>query len=109
MLTVFIINPLEDALFESAILELHNSDILTLATTCSFGRGDQNIMMIRLPNDGEVLWSNTYDSRDYDLAYDVVENAEGELIVCGGMAIGGGGSDFEAFVFKTDANGLPIQ
>ena len=54
--------------------------------------------------------SVSFSSTDYvgHVSYDVVENADGELVVCGTMK-NEGNSKFEPFLFKTDASGVPVK
>lgn len=47
-----------------SLIELSNGDLLSGATTESFGAGGKDILLTRVDNSGNILWSKTYGFND---------------------------------------------
>jgi hypothetical protein len=72
--------------------------------TASKGAGLEDAWVLRLDDDGRLLWDRTFGGPAIDRARAVVETRDGALIVAGATESAGAG-EFDVWVFKLDAKG----
>lgn len=76
-------------------------------TTKSFASNNNNasdIWLLRLDNNGDTLWTNTYGTNENDEANDILEDNEGNLIITGSLNNG-----LYAYLLRTDSLGNPLD
>ena len=74
-------------------------DIIVAASTKSFGAGDTDIWVLRLKGDGEVLWSRTYGTKDFEKTMAVALAPNGDITVAGVRGF------LDGLVLRLDGNG----
>ena len=83
---------------------LSNEDCyLICGYTESFGSGEDDIYVIKINNDGGIIWENQYGGSGAELGYQIKPTSDGHYIV-----IGASGSDkpnFDCFLIKIDEDG----
>ncbi len=72
--------------------------------TESFGAGNVDAYLIRIDEDGEALWEQTYGGGDVDRSFSVQQTSDGGFILAGiTFSFGAGGRD--GYAVKTDSAG----
>ncbi len=72
--------------------------------TNSFGAGDYDFYLIKIDEDGEVIWSRTYGGEGEDACYSVIQVEDGGFVLAGhSSSFGEGGLD--CYLVRTDAEG----
>ncbi len=80
------------------ILELPNGDFVAVGYTSSSPAQGFDAFIMKMDDNGNILWNKIYGSADYDEANSL------KRLQDGGFILGGTGSD-DLFIVRTDANG----
>ncbi len=83
-----------------AAVETDDKGFVVVGSTESYGNGKEDIYIIKTNKNGKLKWSRSYGSVATDVAYDVQENSDHELVICGM-------SDERMFILHTDEKGRP--
>ena len=83
-----------------SILQTQDKGLVIVGMTESYGVGKNDVYILKLNKNGKLKWSRTYGGLRDDVAYDVVEAANGDLIICGER-------EESLFVLNTDKKGYP--
>lgn len=89
----------------NAVIETGDGDLLFVGSTTSFGRGDQDVYLLKLRADGSTLWDTTFGGEGTDIANDIVETADGGYAITGSTSQFAGGLA-DLLVMKADADGV---
>ncbi len=93
----------------SGITESRDSNIIIVGRTSSFGQGDFDMYVVKLSRtDGSIIWTKTIGDVGTDVAYDVIEDPDGILVVVGRTNSFGNGSD-DIYVVRFDPNTNSIR
>ena len=76
---------------------------VAVGATKSFGKGDEDVYLVRTDSDGELLWSKTYGGPDQDNGWSVHETSGGFILAGFTKSFGAGG--FDLYLIKTDSDG----
>ncbi len=90
---------------DAALSAVQTSDggFAVAGTTGSFGAG-RDFWVLRLDEDGTVVWENAYGGPGSEVAYSLVQTSDGGFIVAGySIPFGGGDADF--LVLRLDEDG----
>ena len=87
-----------------AVTVADNGDIIVVGFTQSFGAGSSDVWVLRLDENGNVIWQKAYGGVHQDEAYGVTIAPNGDIIVVGWVGGLGAGS-WDAWVLRLDANG----
>lgn len=74
-----------------------------VGVTESFGKGGEDVYLVRTDASGKVLWTKTYGGTDHDNGWSILEVSTGFVIAGFTKSSGSGGFDF--YLVKTDAQG----
>lgn len=89
--------------YGSAVSELSNGGFILAGNTVT-ASGDEDVMVVRVADDGTRLWTRTYGGALNDGAYHVQEDGNGDYIISGyTSSYGAGNTDF--WLLKVDAMG----
>ena len=84
------------------------SDSSFLFTGCAkpdiLTNGSCDMQLLKLSQNGELLWRRQYGGTDNDYGYDIIETSDGGYIVCGRTESNSEGADL--YVVKTNCMGL---
>ena len=58
-----------------------DNGIVTIGYTASYGAGGYDVWVVKMNDQGEELWSHTYGTPVNDLGKDIIESANGNLIL----------------------------
>ena len=88
-----------------SVIETSDGGYAIIGETESFGNGGRDIYLIKTNADGDSLWTNTFGDVDRDNGYSIVETPDNGFAIAGYIA--SQGNDIkEAYLIKTDANGM---
>ncbi len=92
----------------SQIKQTNNGDYIVAGYASSFGTGDNgDLWVVRLTNNGEILWQYAFDNSDSDYGNSIIEAPNGSFFICGETRRGGGtNNDF--WVMKLASNGAVL-
>jgi len=86
------------------IQETSDGGFVVAGVTNSFGAGNYDWWILKLKNDGSIIWQKAYGGTDADHVYSIHETSNGGYIVAGWtMSFGAGYVD--AWVLKLDRDG----
>src|SRR5665648_412109 len=91
-----------DTLF--SIIKSKDGDYVAVGRTNSKGPGNSDAWVLKLDEEGNVLWDKTYGGEENDGAFSIVEVEDHSYIICGYTWSKGKGKD-DGWVFKIDQNG----
>lgn len=89
----------------NAVRQTPDGGYVIAGETQTFGSGRSDAWVLRLDRAGNVLWQRAYGGADDDRAYGIALAADGGYVVTGETQSLGGGSYYDAFVMKLDADG----
>lgn len=73
--------------------------------TNSFGKEKEDILLVRMDEEGDTLWMRTYGTDEYDYCYDLVELPDGNLALAGSSGRRGR-NNFLLMVTNADGDSL---
>lgn len=97
-----------DTLYENinAIIETTNGNYVINGTTTSFNsNNDLDFYLIRIDKDGIIIWKKFFGSVGDEEAFDLIEDANGNLINVGYTAAFGAGMDDAQLFYITSSGG----
>lgn len=89
--------------FQDAVA-LPNGDVIALGRTTSKGAGGRDIWVVKVNEDGELLWDKTYGARYDDEANAIIATSDGGFLIAGQQMIKSS-SNIDMWLIKLDANG----
>ena len=92
----------------NAILELDDSDLVVVGSTCPlypFQSGDCDILLIRLDQNGNLKWAKVVGGEASERSYGVMQGANGDLILAGEIEINMQQSLPDVLVIRLDSTG----
>ncbi len=87
------------------IAQTSDSGYIVAGTTDSFGAGNDDVLIMKLSENGTVEWQKTYGGNDYEWVGNIVETSDGGYIFCGGGYFSNGAGLCDAWVVKLSSNG----
>jgi len=87
-----------------AVIETYDQNLIVVGSTSSWGNGNSDVYMLKVDNDGNLLWSTTYGGGNIDWGYDVVQTADSGYMIAGYTNSFGTG-DYDIYVVRTDSIG----
>jgi uncharacterized protein YunC (DUF1805 family) len=91
-----------DTLF--SIIKSKDGEYAAIGRTNSKGAGNSDAWVLKLDEEGNILWEKTYGGEENDGAFSIVETEDHGYIICGYTWSKGNGKD-DGWVFKIDLNG----
>jgi hypothetical protein len=85
--------------FEIGIDAARGGGYVVAGETLSFGAGDWDAWVLRLDEDGAVMWQKAYGTESAEIPLAVIQSTDGTFVVCGLIV------DEDGFVMKLDASG----
>ena len=66
-----------------SVQQTSDSGFVVVGHTSSFGNGENDVYLLRLDNQGEIIWTKTYGGSDNDYAFSVKQTFDNGFIVAG--------------------------
>jgi hypothetical protein len=89
-----------------SVVATSEGDCVCAGYTNSIGDGDYKVWLVKIDENGTLLWSDTYGGAGSDLGYSLTMAEDGYVIAGETHSFGNG--DGKAFVVRTDLNGKLI-
>ncbi len=89
------------------LIETRDGHIVVTGMSRSYGMGNHNVYLLKLDQDGNVIWSMTYGGLGTQMGYSVVETSDGGFAIAGYTRSFGAGFG-DTYVIKTDNLGNPV-
>ncbi len=90
-----------------SIIETANGDFIVAGCTTSGGEGKKDINLIRVNASGKEIWNKKYGYEYNDLAREVIETSNGDILLVGTSA-SNGGQKTNSIAIRTDSKGEVI-
>jgi len=87
-----------------SIYETADGGYIVAGHTNSFGKGNYDLLVIKLNSNGDIEWSKTFGGENNDYAYSIYHTTDGGYIVAGHTNSFGKG-DYDFLVIKLNSNG----
>lgn len=84
-------------------IETSDGNYVVAGTTLGFG-SSSNAVVMKLNGQGDPIWIRDYSGINADEVFDLIENDQGQILVCGGTNSQGVGN-WDGFVMKLDSSG----
>jgi len=91
--------------FATSLDQTSDGGYIVAGQTHDYGAGFSDIMLLKLDDEGNLVWQRTFGGEDYEWAYSVEETSAGGYIVAGRTWSFGGGMD-DALILGLDASGM---
>ena len=88
----------------SSICVSHDNNIIIAGSTRSFGVGLYDIYLIKIAENGNLLWSNTFGGAENDFGNSVIPTLDGGYIITGQTRSFNVGN-YDMYIIKTDSLG----
>ena len=85
--------------FDIGIASARGGGYVVAGETLSFGAGGWDVWVLRLDEDGAVLWQRAYGTEGDEIPNAVIQSPDGTFVVCGYIV------NEDGFVMKLDASG----
>ncbi|HRI22743.1 MAG TPA: hypothetical protein PLA68_17415, partial [Panacibacter sp.] len=83
----------------NCITEISSGDLLIAGSTNSYGKGLNDIYLVRLSTNGDLVWAKTLGTTTDDIAYSISKTWNDDVIIAGAS------NGFRPFLAKCDADG----
>ncbi|MGY5854669.1 MAG: hypothetical protein RTU92_13960, partial [Candidatus Thorarchaeota archaeon] len=87
-----------------SVVECASGGFAVVGETKSYGSGGTDVWLIRIDDDGNQLWNETYGGSGYDWGADIIQLEDGGFAIAGFTESYGSGTD-DAWLIRTDENG----
>lgn len=88
-----------------SLVENAQGQLLLCGYTNSQGHGGYDILVIKVDEDGNVIWQQTYGGTDWDFGYKIIAHPTDGYLICGKTySYGNGGSDGYLLHINEDGN-----
>ena len=88
-----------------SICETSDEKLLICGYTESFGAGMDDIYVLKLNENGDEIWNETYGGSESDLGRKIIELSDGNYAIIGTLGYSQGNGIRDVLLVKTDANG----
>jgi len=87
-----------------SIVQTKDGGYIVSGYTKSFGAGGRDVWIIKLDRNGNKIWSKTFGSKKWDVAFSIVQTKDGGYIVSGETYSFGAGRG-DVWIIKLDSKG----
>jgi hypothetical protein len=87
-----------------AVVQTRDGGFAAAGYSSGVGAGRQDVLIVKVSDNGELVWANTYGGTDRDFGYSIAEAPNGDLVV-GGTTRSFGDANGDGYVVKVDASG----
>ena len=101
----------EDFDTAESICRTTDGNYLLCGYTASYGLGEDDIYVVKIDDNGSVIWEETYGCDKSDTAYSIKQTSDGNYILCGSTGLfdlpfpGSTGRNREIYIIKIDDDG----
>jgi gliding motility-associated-like protein len=88
-------------------IQLSDGNFLLVGWTTSFGNGGKDMMVTKVDNFGNIMWTRTFGGSNDERAFSAIETSDGNFIIAGHTESFGAGN-LDVLVIKTDQDGNEV-
>jgi hypothetical protein len=92
----------------NAIIQTVDGGFAIAGYTTSFGAGESDMWLVKTDTNGVMIWNQTFGGAEIDVAYDLVQTADGGFVMMGNTESFYGAGGEGIWLVKTDTNGVMI-
>ena len=96
-----------DVDYATSIIQTSDGGFVVTGQTMSYGAGNVDLIILKLSNVGNILWTRTAGYLGNDVGACVIETTDGGFAVCGNTSSYGSGST-DVFIVKTNSSGVVL-
>jgi Secretion system C-terminal sorting domain len=90
--------------FGNSIIQTATGDFVICGSTFSYGKGNEDVYLIKTNSTGKLLWDSAYGGSRQDVGNSISESADGGYFITGFTKSFGKGNE-DVYLLKTDRNG----
>lgn len=90
----------------TALCEAGDGNFYVCGYTHSFGKGEEDVYLIKIDKNGNKLWSKTFGGERLDIANSICRTADGGLLI--GATSGSFSNNTDFYLIRTDGSGNEI-
>lgn len=87
-----------------SVCETSDGSYLIVGFTESSGAGKSDLYLVKVDNNGSLIWEKTFGGTSWDRGYSVCETSDGGYLLAG-RAIPPDSTNYNVYLIKTDVNG----
>lgn len=87
-----------------SVLQTSDGGYVIAGRTTSFGKGKDDVYLVKADQSGEEQWARAYGEQEFDMGFSVQETTDGGYIIAGCTSSYGMGY-FDVYLVKTDGSG----
>ena len=87
-----------------AVQQTADGGYIAISYTTTFGQGRHDVWLLKLDENGDIVWQNTYGGSEYEYGWFVQQTSDGGYIVAGDTSSSGAGAS-DAWIMKLNSNG----
>jgi hypothetical protein len=84
-------------------VQTEDNGFVVCGSTSMTNLGETDILLFKLNESGELIWSKKYGGEGYDFSYSICKTIDGGVILCGGSSYDK--SEYDIYIIKTNAQG----
>lgn len=77
--------------------------------SCTHGELFSDIMLLRIDSNGSVEWTTAYGGNDNEYCEDMIQDGDGNLVICGSTASFANSGYADALVMRMDSSGVLLK
>jgi hypothetical protein len=87
-----------------SVIQTTDGEFVVAGKTFSFGAGSNDMFIVKLDGSGTIQWTTTVGGAGDDIAYSIVQTADGGFTAAG-YTLSFGAGTYDIYIAKLDANG----
>lgn len=87
----------------STVIQTSDGNYILSGYTDGMGAGGSDVFLLKVDDDGDVIWTRTYGTSLDDHGHHAVETSDGGFLIVGDRDVGG--SDYSGYIVRTDSDG----
>ena len=88
-----------------SIIQSSDSSYVFTGWTNSFGAGNQDVLLIKINQNGDTVWTRAFGGAQDDKGYSVKQTHDGGYVICG-ITTSFGANYSDIYIIRTDENGM---
>ncbi len=89
----------------ASVLETNDGGYILVGETQSYGHGNSDVWLIKLDEQGNLVWDKTFGGSDIDIGYSIDITSDGGYIIVGDTFSYGSDESDDIWLIKTDSEG----
>lgn len=87
-----------------SIIQISDGSFLLAGEITPTGTGNYDMYIVKLSSNGTIIWTRTVAAAGYDMAYSIIQTADGGFVL-GGYTNSFGSGGYDMYIVKLNSNG----